>query len=97
MAIRRGLALSATADPEGQYSGRVLGLNALGVQAVAQEQLPEEFPARTFEELYLDTLGHGGGTPLGPHSEHVALNIEIDLCMATLGRSKRNVNVSPSR
>ena len=96
MAILRGLACSATGIFSRSTPAVVAGLDVLGVEVVAEDQLPAEHPARALGGDQLRVAGAGRALGLdGDTLRSTSRSIESGVD-ARAGRTRR-WNVSPSR
>ena len=96
MAILRGLACSATGIA-GEHAAVVAGLDVLGVEVVAEDELPAEHPAGAFGG---DQLGVAGpGRPFGLDRHDVALDVQVDRVRRRrrAGRTRRGRCHRPAR
>jgi hypothetical protein len=75
-----GLGLLGDGHDQAQHAGVVARLDPLQVEVVAQHQLPAERAARPLGREHLPVAV--AGDPLGPHGEHVALDVQVDAVAA---------------
>ena len=75
--MARGLAASWTGDGQGEHAGRVVGGDVLGVQGLAEEDLPGEGTVGSFGDDHLGAVGLDRGA-LGADGQDVLLDGQVD-------------------
>jgi hypothetical protein len=80
------LRLFGDRDAQGQDAGLVVGLDVVGVEGVAEEELAREDAEGAFGDLHLDVVAAGQGPPFGLDGQDVALDVELDGVLRDAGQ-----------
>src|SRR5579863_5409662 len=87
-----GLGRLVHRDGQGEHAGRVVGGDVVGVQSLAEEDLPGEGAVGPFRHDHLGAVGPHRGA-LGADGEHVLLDRQVDGAGVDAGQVQADVEV----